>query len=75
MAVCTKYERDGLEGALAILWCLYCAIVGCFSFVNSGSAAYEPPPAKVIAYGPSAGLPPPPDVPVSKPIATADSIA
>jgi hypothetical protein len=65
--------------------CLYCAVGGCFAFglyvllqptrvANPGIGAYKPPPATVIAYGPSSGLPPPPDVTVPQPIAT-DNLA
>ena len=83
MAVYPQYQRDGLAGALAIHLCLYCAVGGCFAFglyellqptrfVNPGIAAYKPPPATVIAYGPSSGLPPPPDVTVPAPVVTDD---
>src|SRR3954452_16397314 len=75
---------SGLAGALAIHLCL-CAIGGCFAFGlyellqptrvnNPGIANYKPPPATVIAYGPSSGLPPPPDATVPQPIVT-DNLA
>jgi hypothetical protein len=83
MAPYAQYQRDGLAGALAIHLCLYCAVGGCFAFglygllqptrfVNPGIAAYHPPPATVIAYGPSSGLPPPPDVTVPQPVVAGD---
>ena len=83
MAVYPQYQRDGLAGALAIHLCIYCAVGGCFAFglyellqptrfVNPGIAAYKPSPATVIAYGPSSGLPPPPDVTVPAPVVTDD---
>ena len=83
MSAYPQYQRDGLAGALAIHLCLYCAVGGCFAFglhellqptrfVNPGIAAYKPPPATVIAYGPSSGLPPPPDVTVPAPVVTDD---
>ena len=79
MSVYTEYERDGLAGARAIRLCLYCAIAGCFASglyeLLQPMRSSEPPPLKVIAYGPPSGLPPPPAVPIPKPIATADLLA
>jgi hypothetical protein len=77
MAVYSQFQRDGLTGgALAI--CLLFAAGGCCELLqptrvnNPGFAAYKP--ATVIAYGPSSGLPPPPDVYVPQPITT-DNLA
>src|SRR4051812_13888157 len=83
MAGYPQCQRDGLAAALAIHLCIYCAVGGCFAFglyellqptrfSNPGIAAYNPPPRTVIAYGPSSGFPPPPDVNIPQLIATDD---
>jgi hypothetical protein len=81
MAWDPRHQGDGLAGALAIHLFLYCAVGGCFffglyellqptRFNNLGMAGYNPSPRKVIAYGPSSGVPP--DMTVPQPTATDD---
>ena len=81
MARHAKYRRKGLASALR----LYVGLTGCFAFglcalpqpMQSCNPviAYMPSSLSVIAYGPSSGLPPPADVAIPKPIATANSLA
>ena len=84
MAGYAKYEREGLARGLAVR--LYLVLMGCFAFgqcelpqhmqsSNPVIAACKPPSLRVIAYGPPSGLPPPADVAIPKPIATANSLA
>jgi hypothetical protein len=76
-----KYQATGLARALAVRLCI--ALMGCFAFGyelpqpthNPVIGAFTPPPLGVVAYGPPSGLPPPPDVAIPKPIATANSLA
>jgi hypothetical protein len=81
MAKHAKYRRKGLARALR----LYVGLTGCFAFglcaltqpmqSRNPVIAYMPFSLSVIAYGPSSGLPPPGDVAIPKPIATANSLA
>ena len=83
MARHAKYEREGLARGLAVR--LYLVLMGCFAFgqcelpqhmqSSNPVIAYMPSSLSVIAYGPSSGLPPPADVAIPKPIATANSLA
>ena len=83
MAGHAKYQRQRLARGPAVR--LYIALTGCFAFglcelphcmqsSNPVIAACKPPSLRVIAYGPPSGLPPPPDVAIPKPIATANSL-
>src|SRR5882724_6540601 len=60
----SRGQTDGLEAALAIHLCVYCAAAACFALgffallqpsrhPNSGMAAYKAPPAMVVTYLPS----------------------
>ena len=81
MARHAKSRRKGLTRGLP----LYVGLMGCFAFglcalpqpMQSCNPviAYMPSSLSVIAYGPSSGLPPPADVAIPKPIATANSLA
>ena len=77
----SKYRGNGLARALAVRVCI--ALMGCIGFraaqptqsSNPIIGAYKCPAFGLVAYGPPSGLPPPPDVGIPKPIATANSLA
>ncbi len=78
-----KRAQDYVARALAncLCLCFACVAFGLYGLSqpthnsNPGIKAYKAPALKVIAYGPPSGLPPPPNVTVPKPIATAEALA
>ena len=82
MAGYAHHQRDGLAGALALIFSstvpsgqvFFFGLCGSSSLRinNPGSAAYKRLLGTVIAYGPSSGFPPPPNATIPQPITTDD---
>ena len=74
MRACAKPERNRLAGTLANIFALL-PLLSAYTGQPTHDISPGIPTWQVIAYGPPSGLPPPPNVTVPKPIATADALA